>query len=179
MYSPTHSDNQPTVKKMDPFNIITAIATTAAAVLGYRKMLDQKPVLRAEVADIPNSNRRDFPEREKLQQEGFYVLRIWVESAPQNWDVVAVKIADAEIPSEITSRTGDWLADRLPDKHQIKMTHGKVKTHNWKILKDKAQHWDFLIKPDDPEKGLLTLTLYGHLWAKVKIPFAYQKTQFF
>jgi hypothetical protein len=171
---------------MDIFNVITAIATTATAIAGiaatvitYRQLLDKKPVLRAAVGDIPNSNRRDCPEREKLQEEGFYILRLYLEAAPQNWDVLAVSINGAKIPNEITSKSGHWLANRLPDKHQITLCQGKVQTHNWKIIQgDTNSYWDFLIKPDDSEKGLLTMTLYGHLWSRVKVPFSYQKTHF-
>ena len=67
---------------MDPFNVITALATTATAVFGYRKMLDQKPIFEAVVKDIPESDKRNRPAREKLQQEGYYILRLSLISAP-------------------------------------------------------------------------------------------------
>ncbi len=164
---------------MDPFNVITALATTATAVFGYRKMLDQKPIFEAVVKDIPESDKRNRPAREKLQQEGYYILRLSLISAPQNWDIVAAKISGASIPCEITSKSGTWLADTLPDKRQIKMTHGKVKIHNWKIIQNETEkRWEFLIKPDVPEEGVLTLTLYGRLLMTVKVPFEYKQTHY-
>ncbi len=164
---------------MDPFNVLTAIATTVTAVIAYRKMFDEIPVLQATVFDIPESNRHDRPEREKLQQDGYYMLRLSVVSAPQNWRINAIKINGAMIPCEITDPAGQWVADRLPDKKEVALTHGKVKTKHWKIIKDTNSNWDFLIKPDNPDHGALELIVYGNLFLKARVPFSYRKTQFF
>lgn len=162
------------------FGGITAIATSIGALLAYRNMLASCPSFKPYVTDIPGSDDRNRPEREKLQQDGYYILRLCLKEAPEPWNVKAVKISGAQLPCEITSKTGEWLADRLPDKHEITMTHRKVKTPFWRISQSVDNGpWEFLIKPDNPDKGLLEITLYGPLWTQVKVPFEYEKTRYF
>ena len=154
--------------------IIGACASFATAYFMRFQILNRKPVVRVNVKDVPNANRRDS-KGEVLQKEGFFVLEIIFSTIRDDWLFNAIRIKDAMIPEEIVDYSGNWIGNRITSK----MTHKKVSVH-WEIFSgEKTAVYSLLFKPDDSESGRLVLTLYGPFFSRISVPFEYEKTQYF
>lgn len=140
---------------------ISAIADLVARFLDNRAKEREKQVLAPcftfEQRVIPGGDKRATSKWTQMHDNGFFILRIRVVSAPQRWILRYVEASpNAQIANKLTDSNGRWVGGQRTGT----VSHGRKECF-YVIEAGTHDLFDLLIKVVIPDKTTIRLRLEG------------------
>lgn len=152
-------------------DFLIAVFTGLTALISLRQMFTQLPFVRAQIYDIPNSTKRNTV-AEKMQMEGYFMLQITAYGGRENSHISWLKVSNCQIGE---SPTFNFSGEALEEPRLAK----KKLSINSDYPAATEKNFVYLIKPDNPKEGTLTVTVGFGALLRRSTKVRYRQTEYF
>lgn len=152
---------------MDFVQIIIAIASCLTALFMYLNLIRNMPFLEAEIKDVSHLGAEESSTKE-WRDKGYYLLGVRIHGGGFNCQISSIRIHNCLIDQEPfidLDKTVKTTLEPKQNKYPIEFNY----------LSGTSKHFNFLIKPQNPESGELKVTVSLGLFMRISKKVSYKK----